>query len=210
MSATGDIIRRLRQNMKLSQAELGSRVGSDQKTISRVEAGAEPGLLLSIRLAEFFRVSVHTIAAIEHRGPDLTGDDWWAGWQTWGTGDVERIDVHELRIVQDGEFLKLEGDRARSIAEGSYAWTGEMRIHDGEALLGWYVAADGSVRSKGTMYMSLHPHGQMMVGSWTGQSFAGLIVRGWAAISRNREQVQPLIDSLIANNGNLKAWPTIS
>jgi hypothetical protein len=26
--------------------------------------------------------------------------------------------------------------------------------------MGWYAATDGSVRSRGTMYFALHPHGQ--------------------------------------------------
>ena len=34
-----------------------------------------------------------------------------------------------------------------------------MRLWDNEVLLGWYAANDGSIRSKGTMYFVLHPHG---------------------------------------------------
>jgi len=35
--------------------------------------------------------------------------------------------------------------------EGRYYWSGELRLWDNEILMGWYAAADGSVRSKGTM-----------------------------------------------------------
>jgi hypothetical protein len=34
------------------------------------------------------------------------------------------------------------------------------RLWDNEVLMGWYAANDGSIRSKGTMYFVLHPHGE--------------------------------------------------
>jgi len=33
------------------------------------------------------------------------------------------------------------------------------RLWDNEVLMGWYAANDGSIRSRGTMYFVLHPHG---------------------------------------------------
>jgi hypothetical protein len=32
--------------------------------------------------------------------------------------------------------------------------------------MGWYAANDGSIRSKGTMYFVLDPHGLRMSGRW--------------------------------------------
>jgi hypothetical protein len=43
--------------------------------------------------------------------------------------------------------------------DGGYLWRGELRLWDNEILMGWYAANDGSVRSKGTMYFVMHPHG---------------------------------------------------
>jgi hypothetical protein len=37
--------------------------------------------------------------------------------------------------------------------------------------VGWYAASDGSVRSKGTMYFVMHPHGINMTGRWVGLSY---------------------------------------
>ncbi len=85
-----------------------------------------------------------------------------------------------------------------------------MRLWDNEALIGWYTASDGAVRSKGSLYFALHPHGQAMAGSWVGLSYAGLVIRGWGAITRERAETEELIDMLCASDGNLKSWPTKS
>lgn len=45
--------------------------------------------------------------------------------------------------------------------------------------MGWYVADEGAVRSKGTMYFVLHQHGLHMVGRWVGLSYDGPIISGW-------------------------------
>src|SRR5262249_16126069 len=79
---------------------------------------------------------------------------WWCAWET-SKNDVPRIDTHTLTVRQQGERLQL--DAARAPAEGSYSWHGELRIWDNEALMGWYRSTEGAVRSKGTMYLALHP-----------------------------------------------------
>jgi hypothetical protein len=45
--------------------------------------------------------------------------------------------------------------------------------------MGWYAASGGSVRSKGTMYFVMHPHGIHATGRWVGLSYDGNIVTGW-------------------------------
>ncbi|MBF6085304.1 helix-turn-helix transcriptional regulator [Nocardia cyriacigeorgica] len=206
MSSTADVIRVRRLQLRLSQDELGALVGVTGRQVGRYESGDQsPSLAVSVRLADALRVSLAELAGATPRGIAL-GGEWWAAWQTW-KDDVERIDVHPLDIAQDGEFLQLDGARARSVEDGSYQWRGEMRLWDSEALMGWYRASDGGVRSKGTIYMALHPHGDQMAGSWTGLSHQGLIVRGWGAIARDRGQVEQLITDLCATRGNLKSWP---
>jgi TrwC relaxase len=58
--------------------------------------------------------------------------------------------------------------RGRPIDEGGYLWRGESRLWDNEILMGWYAATDGSVRSKGTMYFVMHPHGISMTAAGSG------------------------------------------
>lgn len=79
-----------------------------------------------------------------------------------------------------------------------------------EAFMGWYVAADGSVRSKGTLYFELHPHGQMMRGMWAGQSYVGPVVHGWCAVARERATSEALIRDMARTQGHLKAWPNLN
>ncbi|MFD4429642.1 helix-turn-helix transcriptional regulator [Nocardia sp. NPDC058497] len=95
MNTTGDVIRRRRKQLDMSQAALGRLVGVDQKTISRYESGElTPDLITGTKLADVLGVSVNELAGRASRTLDLSGD-WWAAWQTWGdTG--ERVDLHEL------------------------------------------------------------------------------------------------------------------
>ncbi|MGC1215405.1 MAG: hypothetical protein WA890_29635 [Micromonospora sp.] len=62
--------------------------------------------------------------------------------------------------------------------------------------MGWYAADDGSVRSKGTMYFVLHPHGQHMAGRWVGLSYDGKIVTGWGAMARGQQEATDVIAEL--------------
>ena len=71
-----------------------------------------------------------------------------------------------------------------------------MRLWDNEILMGWYVADEGAVRSKGTMYFVLHQHGNHMTGRWVGLSYDGPIVTGWGAIARTEDQAVSLVNEL--------------
>ena len=62
--------------------------------------------------------------------------------------------------------------------------------------MGWYAAGDGSVRSKGTMYFALHPHGIHMSGRWVGLSYDGKIVTGWGGMARTPDEAKNAIAKL--------------
>jgi periplasmic divalent cation tolerance protein len=79
-------------------------------------------------------------------------------------------------------LLQLDAERARPVQEDSYRWRGELRLWDNEALMGWYRSTDGAVRSKGTMYLALHPHGTHAWGRWVGMNYDGLVITGWGAM----------------------------
>jgi hypothetical protein len=63
--------------------------------------------------------------------------------------------------------------------------------------MGWYRSTDAAVRSKGTMYFALHPHGDHAYGRWVGLSYDGLVVTGWSALARTREMAQQIMSDLI-------------
>jgi uncharacterized protein involved in tolerance to divalent cations len=109
---------------------------------------------------------------------DLSGD-WWTAWQTFRDGR-ELIAVQPAHITQDDELLQIVAkERGLSDEDGGYLWRGELRLWDNELLMGWYAAADGAVRSKGTIYFALHPHGERSWGRWVGMSYDGRVITGW-------------------------------
>jgi hypothetical protein len=126
--------------------------------------------------------------------------------------DVPRIDVHSLEVHQRGDLLQLDADRALPVAEGSYQWRGELRLWDNEALIGWYRSTDAAVRSKGALYLALHPHGTHAWGRWVGMSYDGAVITG--ALARTPEEAHKVVQDLIDTKGSLSciaaAFATLS
>ena len=70
-----------------------------------------------------------------------------------------------------------------------------------EVLMGWYAANDGSIRSKGTMYFVLHPHGLNMSGRWVGLGYDGRIMTGWGTMGQTQEEAEETMRRLIGSEG---------
>lgn len=193
-----DVIKARRSALGLSQAELAKTAGVSVRQLARYEAGEQqPVLSAAAALADALGISLAQLAGQISHDLDLSGQ-WWAGWQTWKDG-VERIDTHPLEVNQRGEVMYLDAERAVSIEEGSYAWRGEFRLWDNEALMGWYRSVDGAVRSKGVMYLALHAHGTHAWGRWVGQSYDGLVISGWGAMARTQTRAHDIVRDLIDN-----------
>jgi transcriptional regulator with XRE-family HTH domain len=191
-----EVIRRRRAELGMSQAQLAAATGVDTRQIRRYEAGEQQPLLsVAVAIADALNISIAQLAGKINHDLDLAGD-WWCAWQTWKDG-ILRIDTHPLRVDQRGELLQLDADRAIPVEEGSYRWRGELRLWDSEALMGWYHSTDAAVRSKGTMYFALHPHGTHAWGRWVGMSYDGLVVTGWGSIARNQEQAHHVVRDLV-------------
>ncbi len=185
-------MRARRQQLGLSQAQLAKEVGVHLRQIARYEAGEQqPLLAVGVALAEALGISIAELAGQIPRAIDL-GGDWWAAWQTWKDG-VERIDVHEVVVKQHGDFIAMDASRAGGPETGSYLWRGELRLWDNEALMGWYRATDAGVRSKGTIYFALHPHGRHAEGRWVGTSYDGSVVSGNGGLARERDHARQLV-----------------
>jgi transcriptional regulator with XRE-family HTH domain len=191
-----EVLRRRRIELGMSQAELADAVGVDKRQIRRYEAGEQqPVISVAIAIADALNISIAQLVGKVDHDLDLSGR-WWAAWQTWKDGKP-RIDTHPLEVYQRGELLQLDADRAVPLEEGSYRWRGELRLWDNEALMGWYHSTDAAVRSKGTMYLALHPHGTHAWGRWVGMSYDGPVVTGYGAIARKEDQVHKLVSDLI-------------
>jgi transcriptional regulator with XRE-family HTH domain len=195
-----DVMRARRAALRLSQAELAAAAGLNVRQIARYEAGEQqPVLSVAAALAEALHITLDQLAGHDSDGLDLSGE-WWASWETSKDG-VPRVDTHTMAITQRGERLILDADRARSVEEGSYRWRGELHLWDAEALIGWYRSTDGATRSKGSMYFSLHPHGDRAFGRWVGLSYDGLVVTGWSAMARDRDTADRMTHELIETGG---------
>ena len=195
-----DVLRSRRVALGLSQAQLAQRAGVSPRQLARYEAGEQqPVLSAAVLLAEALGISLTQLAGQVSFELDLSGP-WWAAWQTWKDG-VPRIDTHPLEIHQSGEVLQLDADRAVPVEEGSYRWQGELRLWDNEALIGWYHSTDAAVRSKGTLYLSLNPHGDCAWGRWVGMSYDGLVVTGLGSIARTEELATQAIKEHLDQDG---------
>lgn len=190
---TADEIRAYREGAGLSVAEAARELckqANDPPTIDSVirswkrwEKGTRPSRAYRALLRGL-------LAAAEPMAPtpavvDLTGD-WWAAWQTYRDGEA-RYTPQSVRLRQNGNDVRFWAiTRGVPVDVGGYLWSGEMRVWDNEILMGWYAAEDGSVRSKGTVYFVLHPHGQVMHGRWTGLSYDGPVIHGLAVMGRTK------------------------
>jgi transcriptional regulator with XRE-family HTH domain len=163
-----EVIRQRRTERGMSQKDLATAAGVDVRQIRRYEAGEQQPLLsVAVAIADALGISVTELAGKPSHQVSLSGQ-WWASWQTSRDGE-EKIATQQVEIKQEGDLLQVATvTRGLSEEEGGYHWSGELRLWDNELLMGWYASTDGSIRSKGTMYFVLHPHGLNMVGRWVG------------------------------------------
>jgi transcriptional regulator with XRE-family HTH domain len=196
-----EVLRRRRTELGMSQTELAEAAGVDKRQIRRYEAGEQqPVLSVAVAIANALKISVGELAGMPSHQINLTGE-WWSAWQSFREQE-EVIALQPVRFQQQGELIDLETlARGRPVDEGGYHWRGELRLWDNEILMGWYAALDGGVRSKGTMYFVLHPHGQKMYGRWVGLSFDGKVITGWGGMAHDKQAAAEVIAELKERGG---------
>ena len=153
----GEVLRRLRQEAGLSQAGLAGAAGTSLRQIHRYERGEQqPALDVGMRLASALGVTLDELAGGSTDRVKLDGT-WWAAWQTFNDGQ-QVIATQPVGLSQHGATVQIEAlERSTENEQGGYLWRGELRLWDGQVLMGYYAAADGNVRSKGTMSSSSTP-----------------------------------------------------
>jgi transcriptional regulator with XRE-family HTH domain len=198
-----EIIRQRRSELDMSQSELAAKVGVDKRQIRRYESGeTQPTLPIAKAIARALGISIDELAGEEAHRVNLTGH-WCASWQTSRSG-IEKIATQEVEIKQEGSTLHITTlTRGLSVEEGGYYWSGELRLWDNEILMGWYASNDGSIRSKGTMYFVVHPHGLNMSGRWVGLGYDDQIMTGFASMAHSREESEETMARLIHSGGEV-------
>src|SRR3954454_18027415 len=193
----GEIIRRLRQEAGLSQAGLAAAAGIHTRQITRYESGEQqPALDVAKRLAKALGVTLDELAGAPGDRIKLEGT-WWTAWQTFNDG-TEVIATQPVGLNQNGSTIQIEAlERSSENERGGYLWRGELRLWDGQVLMGYYAAADGNVRSKGTMFFILHAQGEHAHGRWVGLSYDGPVISGYAALARAQDSAQAVMARLL-------------
>jgi transcriptional regulator with XRE-family HTH domain len=192
----GEIIRRRRKELGLSQAELARTADVHLRQVRRYESGEQqPVLAVAARLATALGVTVNDLAGQETDRVQLVGT-WWAAWQTFNE-DTELIATQPVALQQHGSTVEIRAlERSSENEHGGYLWRGELRLWDEQILMGWYIAADSNVRSKGTMFFVLHAQGEYAEGRWVGLSYDGPMVTGYAALAQSRDEARSVMDRL--------------
>jgi transcriptional regulator with XRE-family HTH domain len=191
-----DVLRQRRAELGMSQVDLATAAGVDKRQIRRYEAGEQqPVLSVAVAIANALKISVGELAGIPSHKVNLSGD-WWTSWQSFKDSQ-EVVAVQPVQLRQQGDLISLQTiARGRPVEDGGYHWRGELRVWDNEVLMGWYAADDGSIRSKGTLYFVLHPHGQRLDGRWVGMSHDGKIVTGFGGMARTEDEARDTITKL--------------
>src|SRR6476661_3160383 len=193
----GVILKRLRQEAGLSQAGLAAAAGIHTRQITRYESGEQqPALGVAHRLAQALGVTLDELAGAPGDRIKLEGT-WWTAWQTFNDG-AEVIATQPVGLSQHGSTISIEAlERSSENEHGGYLWRGELRLWDGQILMGYYAAADGNVRSKGTMFFILHAQGEHAHGRWVGLSYDGPVISGYATLARTQEEAQAVMSQLV-------------
>ncbi|WP_173123567.1 transcriptional regulator [Kibdelosporangium persicum] len=151
------------------------------------------------RIARATKIPIDELAGSTTRHRELSGE-WWACWQTWNEGD-ETLNTHKIRMRQQGDTVEVTTPMrgVAPLGAGGHLWHAEMRLWDNEILMGWHIADQEPIRSKGTVYFVIDPLGTYMTGRWVGRDHGGSIVTGWGAIAKTGDDALDLVIELMEN-----------
>ena len=207
---TGELIRKRRLELQMSQAELAEKAGVATRQIRRYEAGEQQPLLsVGVAIAQALKVPVTELAGVTLLHRVALSGEWWMAWQTSQHGQ-EVITMQTVMLTQQDDLIHVQTTSRGNVTveEGGYDWRGELRLWDNKVLMGWYAAADGAVNSKGTLYFVLHTHGDSAQGVWAGLSHDGDLLSGWGALGHDEDEVHAQITELKETMGALRTAPS--
>lgn len=90
---------------------------------------------------------------------------WWAGWRS-GKAVKKFTPLNRSRSDTAAATSTSPLSTAATAEDGGYLGRGQLRLRDYEIVMGWQVGADDqAVRTKGTFYLVIHPHGHQIHGA---------------------------------------------
>lgn len=93
----GDVIRRRRDELGMSQAKLARLANVDARQIRRYESGEQqPLFTVAVAIAAALRLPLSELAGTPAHRVKLSGD-WWASWQAFPDG-VEKIATQQVEL----------------------------------------------------------------------------------------------------------------
>jgi len=137
------------------------------------------------------------------RGINLSGK-WYATWQTT-IDNTLNINTELVMITQKGIKMIIENENISPQNKiGGYYWLAKCTIYDNNHILGYYLARDTNITSKGTIYFVLSPSGESLKGIWAGCNYDADFNWGYGVIAKDYEFSIRELDRLIKNDIHLK------
>jgi transcriptional regulator with XRE-family HTH domain len=195
---TGELIRKRRIELQMSQTELAEKAGVATRQIRRYETGEQQPLLsVGVAIAQALKIPVTELAGVTLLHRVALSGEWWMAWQT-SQHHQEVITSQTVMLTQQDDLIHLKTNSRGNVTldQGGYNWQGELRLWDNKVLIGWYAADDGAVNSKGSLYFVLHTHGINARGIWTGISHDGDLLSGWGALGHSEDEVRGIVADL--------------
>lgn len=214
---SGEILKEIREELKMTQGELAVRLDYSRPTIGNAETGYSISRDFIERYAKEFPAFRDRLALVEPtservRVATLPSDDleqmflkratttpqldgtWFALWET--TADREEvINSEEISAkTKRGGVLHLQNvDISAENPKGGYLWVATCRVFDNQYILGTYIAREPNVRSKGCLYLVIHRSGRFIDGQWIGCNYDGDWARGLVVMGRDRDALPELM-----------------
>lgn len=197
-----EVIRRRRQELGLSQADLAVRAGTDARAIRRYEAGEiQPSLTAAKAIANALEISLDVLVGGAPTS-ELLGE-WVMTWRPTHFGIFAAQATETVEIRHRGLDLEIVlpfGGNQEVFPEG---WRVELRVVGEAGYMGTYAA--------GGLYgaLSLEHRGDVLVGGWISLPSKRQGGVGYLALGRDVDPAIAAMKQFVADHDSLREIPVL-
>ena len=149
--------------------------------LSPAEDVAERGLLANGETEDMIRKIMNLRRS---RQVDISGM-WQAIWLTTIHGEENRNrEIVHVQQRWNGSWQFANEEISEDNPEGGYLWIARLELFDNQHILGYYIARDPTISTKGTLCLELQPNGREILGVWDGRNFDTMWAAGMVAMCR--------------------------